>query len=276
MFPIPCKPQPPPPTVEPPKTGCQTINGSKCIFPFIYKGETFLQCTNKGSKHLWCATETGPNGEFTDKNAWGKCSSHCRENTTVVQSECEFSPDCQEFEGCKTIQDAACVCVRGKCDKQGLPWQKPGGVGTECVGEDITTCSQECQADPSKCFCIYGECSQTEYECHNTNDCQDLYKCRGDVKCKCQNGVCEKDDKENETESKVDSEEEVASSEEIQTEKPQTVMTAKTDSKWVDRQENAPTTVKVKETTTVKAESNWVERPQKPAVHGTTNQGNKY
>jgi len=299
MFPLPCKPQPPAPTVKPPMPECRTLKGTKCTFPFVYKNKTFLQCTEEGWEKPWCATETGPDGEFVD-GAWGECDNEC----PAVQTECEFTPDCLKYDDCKNIADASCVCVKGNCTIQGAPWQLPGGVNTECVGDIITKCPKECQADRSKCFCIFGSCITREYECHNTKECENLYKCKGDVKCQCQNGVCEKDDTEN-----VESEEAVDNTLETETEKPvkedskwverpekvtnsvenkgkntveegskvvdkqeyEEAMTVKPESNWVDRQEMAPTTVKIKETTTAKVNSNWAERPQKPVL-----QGNKY
>ena len=37
----------------------------KCVFPFIYEGQTFEDCTNEGEKDpskFWCATEVDGKG----------------------------------------------------------------------------------------------------------------------------------------------------------------------------------------------------------------------
>jgi len=62
---------------------CRTTEGSKCTFPFVYKGKTYLQCTKEDWDNLWCATETRPNGEVWE---WGKCESQCEGNKS---QECQ-------------------------------------------------------------------------------------------------------------------------------------------------------------------------------------------
>ena len=54
-------------------TGCQTIHGEDCVFPFIYKGQTYNECTKEESINRWCATGVMENGEVIT-NHWEDCN----------------------------------------------------------------------------------------------------------------------------------------------------------------------------------------------------------
>merc|ERR1719346_752945 len=43
---------------------CTTVLGSLCVFPFIYKGRTFVRCTEFEEPFAWCATRVASNGEM--------------------------------------------------------------------------------------------------------------------------------------------------------------------------------------------------------------------
>jgi len=50
------------------------LDGVPCIFPFIYKGETFTKCTWTDADGSWCSTN--PDGTATDDgedDLWGYC-----------------------------------------------------------------------------------------------------------------------------------------------------------------------------------------------------------
>jgi len=49
---------------------CTTKN-EPCVFPFVYKGVTYTQCTATDRDTLWCSTINKPNGEM---RTWGECS----------------------------------------------------------------------------------------------------------------------------------------------------------------------------------------------------------
>ena len=40
--------------------GIQTLDGKPCVFPFVYKGETYFDCTTEDDKDnkQWCSTTT--------------------------------------------------------------------------------------------------------------------------------------------------------------------------------------------------------------------------
>jgi len=61
---------------------CLTIEGERCVFPFMYKGKEYHQCTYASSPSPWCSTLVDNNGT-TVTNRWGDCdTSVCEvENT---------------------------------------------------------------------------------------------------------------------------------------------------------------------------------------------------
>ena len=50
---------------------CSCIN-SRCVFPFIYKGKTYEQCTREDHHEPWCATKVDSNGVLVT-GRWGPC-----------------------------------------------------------------------------------------------------------------------------------------------------------------------------------------------------------
>ena len=62
------------------KVGCTTISGPKpnvaCVFPFIYKGNTYDQCTSVDHTQRWCATKVNNDGTYVGDD-WGDCGSDC-------------------------------------------------------------------------------------------------------------------------------------------------------------------------------------------------------
>ena len=50
--------------------------GKPCRFPFIYKGITYSECTDKSWNKPWCSTHVDKEGKFiSDK--WGNCDTGC-------------------------------------------------------------------------------------------------------------------------------------------------------------------------------------------------------
>ena len=45
-----------------------------CIFPFIYDGVSYNECTTEGEGGLWCATEVYDDGNW---KAWKICDETC-------------------------------------------------------------------------------------------------------------------------------------------------------------------------------------------------------
>ena len=52
---------------------CLTTSGETCVFPFIYNGKIFTECTTEGGFAPWCATKTDANGyQVTVRNSSSK------------------------------------------------------------------------------------------------------------------------------------------------------------------------------------------------------------
>ncbi|XP_062994082.1 epididymal sperm-binding protein 1-like [Elgaria multicarinata webbii] len=49
-----------------------TSNGQPCVFPFIYKNQTYFTCTNEdhGDQRFWCATT----GSYDERERWSYCA----------------------------------------------------------------------------------------------------------------------------------------------------------------------------------------------------------
>ena len=68
--------------------GCKTEDGDGCIFPFIYNGTEYTECTsvdNNGA--LWCALNTTMDRRVLRENehSWGNCEESCIGNKLRVK-----------------------------------------------------------------------------------------------------------------------------------------------------------------------------------------------
>jgi len=106
------------------------------------------------------------------------------ENSSQPIGSCTFTRDCQQWQFCSNIADAACVCNLGQCVIAGNPFFR----GSECG--NFTDC--DCAADPATCFCRGGFCRAEQWECHTSQDCATLAKCTG-RECACTGNTCEAD-----------------------------------------------------------------------------------
>jgi len=104
-------------------TGCGTVEGDSCVFPFTYQGTTYTECTtqdNNGS--LWCALDTDVGGNWrNDLHTWGNCEAGC----TV---------------GCHTYSGVPCV----------FPFQYNGTLHRNCtkeMGSELTWCATEVEEE---------------------------------------------------------------------------------------------------------------------------------
>ena len=53
-------------------------SGQPCIFPFLYRGETYSRCISRDSDtgQPWCATRVDSQG-WVEDHAWGDCDQGC-------------------------------------------------------------------------------------------------------------------------------------------------------------------------------------------------------
>ncbi|KAK3728947.1 hypothetical protein QZH41_016817, partial [Actinostola sp. cb2023] len=64
----------------------KTNNGGCCVFPFIYLGKTYYDCTTKNLNNAWCATTAN-----YDKNSdkWGQCDNSTPIFDEILQSNAD-------------------------------------------------------------------------------------------------------------------------------------------------------------------------------------------
>ena len=77
-------------------------------------------------------------------------------------------------------QCGACICLFGDC----VVHMGEKTPGSEC--DKYTDC--DCKDTPDKCFCEYGYCDKSRWECHETDDCKKMDKCDG-KNCVCASTV---------------------------------------------------------------------------------------
>ena len=67
-----------PSTMPSTRNQCRVVR-EKCVFPFTFRGITYMSCTDvtDAPGNLWCSTKVDANGKHIAGN-WGYCSSSCR------------------------------------------------------------------------------------------------------------------------------------------------------------------------------------------------------
>ena len=65
-----------------PESDCKTrktlVNSYRqsCVFPFIYKGTKYFDCTYIDSPYPWCSTHVNDDNQFVETH-WGICDWRC-------------------------------------------------------------------------------------------------------------------------------------------------------------------------------------------------------
>ena len=111
-----------------PTSGCFTVNGTPCIFPWTYSadGDNYQGCANPDSDSggPWCPTGVDDNGIYiSGSGKWGYCNldicPHCYGEDSCCQpyNQCSVGEgDCDEDEDCK----GNLVCGEDNCDGKGF------------------------------------------------------------------------------------------------------------------------------------------------------------
>merc|ERR1712213_166722 len=126
---------------------CTTLEGSTCIFPFVYNGATHFQCTYSDSPTPWCATAVDSNNEVVT-NGWGDCAVS---TTSACQTESIEVPTCTTSSGPRPGQS----CV--------FPFRHLGIVYNACtsVGQSAPWCSTSTTSAGTHIDGEYGFCPST-------------------------------------------------------------------------------------------------------------------
>ena len=68
-----------------PESDCKTLANShfqSCVFPFIYKGTKYFDCTYIDSLDPWCSTHVNDDNQFIE-SFWGFCDWRCMRGDLV-------------------------------------------------------------------------------------------------------------------------------------------------------------------------------------------------
>ena len=65
-----------------PESDCKTDHNEPCVFPFIYEGIKYFDCTYAKYQAPWCSTRVDGNDQFI-KNKWGICNWKCMQGDLV-------------------------------------------------------------------------------------------------------------------------------------------------------------------------------------------------
>jgi len=174
-------------------TLCTTLDGDRCIFPFVYKNVTHLRCTYADSPTPWCATRVDQQSNEVITNRWGDCLLSSQRSS--CPAETLNLPSCTTVSGPDTGK--SCIfpfrhngVTYKKCTSAGLdqawcstkvnsngehiggqgfygicPTSCPGGENNAnqlCKNRDRWTegCST-CECITGKAVCTYRDCSST-------------------------------------------------------------------------------------------------------------------
>ena len=142
------------------QSGCSTVSGVPCVFPFNWNGNTYTSCTTDGGFSTpWCSTQTDLFGNHVTGN-YGDCSADCLTNAVTTTTASSSS------SGCSTASGAACVfpfsfqgVTHSSCTTAGgfsSPWCSTltDGAGNHITG-NYGDCSAQC-ATESDCLTVAG------------------------------------------------------------------------------------------------------------------------
>jgi len=127
---------------------CTTLEGERCIFPFVYNGFTHYKCTYIDSSTPWCATAVDSINAEVITNNWGDCEVS---TTSSCQTESIEVPTCTTTSGPRPGQS----CV--------FPFRHLGIVYETCtnVGQSASWCSTSTTSLGTHIDGEYGFCPST-------------------------------------------------------------------------------------------------------------------
>jgi len=177
-------------------TLCTTLDGDRCIFPFVYKNLTYTKCTYTDSPTSWCAIAVDRGTDEVITNRWGDClvsspRSSCPEEALNVPScttvggpdqgkPCifPFRHNGVTYRECSVagLNGTAWCSTRVNNDGEHLAGQGLYGIcPTSCPGGEnnlnqLCTSGDRWVEGCNQCQCIQGKAVCTSSEC-NSNSC---------------------------------------------------------------------------------------------------------
>jgi len=167
---------------------CTTVDGTPCVFPFIYQGREYSDCTNAtdSTGQLWCATKVDENQFYiTKSNQWGYCSEECfnidfqidtrtvEEGLYEADRQCGNSAICTHQSQCpKFLEEKANL---NKLAKNSQTYRET----LSRIRDNVCNRAEKgvcCEGDPR---CGVGVLCLNENKCEYTKDLQRKFK-RGD------------------------------------------------------------------------------------------------
>jgi len=148
-----CTPGSPTPTAS--VSGCTTIAGDSCRFPFTFKGVKYDACTTDHSENgaPWCAVQVNNIGRVV-RGRWGDCAGNCPGSAT--DETCKTFEDCRRpGKKCHQLADASCICKNGQC-------KISSGCGTHGAffRTACNTCNQDDCEDEGACKWVNRRCNE--------------------------------------------------------------------------------------------------------------------
>jgi len=148
-----CTPGSPTPTAS--VSGCTTIAGDSCRFPFTFKGVKYDACTTDHSENgaPWCAVQVNNRGRVV-RGRWGDCAGNCP--GSAADESCRTFEDCRRpGKKCHQLADASCICKNGQC-------KISSGCGTHGAffRTACNTCNQDDCEDEGACKWVNRRCNE--------------------------------------------------------------------------------------------------------------------
>jgi len=143
----------------------------QCIFPFVYKGKTYTECTTveSANKKAWCATKVNPDTNVVIRNQWGDCNEYCSAEAPPAPPGAPQAPPFRE--SCNLFNEQG-RCLDTKRAQENLD------IFRRTVGDDEA---------------IVDEPSSGSNDQEIMLPCNDPFRTKPKTHCRCDNGEIRRD-----------------------------------------------------------------------------------
>lgn len=114
-------PLPPAPDDDGRKGTCTTLDGRRCVFPFVFLGKRYAECTSDEDRdgRRWCSVRVDREGRHV-RGDWGYCNPNTCNHMRITPAP---TPDPTMPPTCRTTDGRACM----------LPFRFRGRTYTDCT-----------------------------------------------------------------------------------------------------------------------------------------------